>query len=443
MHIQKKAITHTQPRGKNNSSGAIRHSRTHFIFATKMGRSKFAPAKKVMQHDEFMNRIRKTLYYGVGTADSEMEVSMPFAEYASEIFSEPHRGHSLHRLSCVTAGKIQTTTPCSLIMALIYLDRLNVIDPGYGYRITPQELFVVSLMISTKFYAGHDEKIYLEDWAKEGNMTEARLKEMELEFLSAIDWNIYISNEQFFAKLSSVERTLAEREGLRRGWLTYSELMQLLPSFTWMKFLLNSITVMALSYAASVITLAGAFFIASQVPGTLWHRRTPTNDVASTANSTTLTTPASAPDATQAAPVISNEMNSSQANESCGALNVEAELLKLEQQYCDEARLNEMENNPQRFVRSVPNLPLKTNNRKPEMFAPRDNADHWLSIKSEYSDSRDNPNYWISGHGNRHHDDLDHWQHQAQNASVFWQLVKDAVQTSFLVRWPEIWPKLI
>ncbi|XP_034670232.1 protein CNPPD1 [Drosophila subobscura] len=406
-----------------------------------MGRSKFAPAKKVMQHDEFMNRIRKTLYYGVGTADGEMEVSMPFAEYASEIFSEPHRGHSLHRLSCVTAGKIQTT-PCSLIMALIYLDRLNVIDPGYGYRITPQELFVVSLMISTKFYAGHDERFYLEDWAKEGNMTEARLKEMELEFLSAIDWNIYISNEQFFAKLSSVERTLAEREGLRRGWLTYSELMQLLPSFTWMKFLLNSITVMALSYAASVITLAGAFFIASQVPGTLWHRRTGTDDVASTANSTTLATPASAPNATQAAPVISNEMNPSPANESCGALNVEAELLKLEQQYCDEARLNEMESNTQRYARSVPNLPLKTNNRKNEMFAARDNADHWLSIKSEYSDSRVNPNYWISGYRNRHDDDLDHW-HQAQNASVFWQLVNDAVQSSFLVRWPEIWPKLI
>lgn len=41
-------------------------------------------------------------------------------------------------------------------------------------------------MISTKFYAGHDERFYMEDWAKEGNMTEDKLKEMELEFLSAI-----------------------------------------------------------------------------------------------------------------------------------------------------------------------------------------------------------------------------------------------------------------
>lgn len=101
---------------------------------------------QVMQHGEFINRIRKTLYYGgVDTTEADMEVSMPFAEYAADLFSEPHRGHSLHRLSSIAAGKTHAT-PCSLIMALIYLDRLNIIDPGYGYRITPQELFVVSLV---------------------------------------------------------------------------------------------------------------------------------------------------------------------------------------------------------------------------------------------------------------------------------------------------------
>lgn len=103
---------------------------------------------QVMQHGEFINRIRKTLYYGgVDTTEADMEVSMPFAEYAADLFSEPHRGHSLHRLSSIAAGKTHAT-PCSLIMALIYLDRLNIIDPGYGYRITPQELFVVSLVSS-------------------------------------------------------------------------------------------------------------------------------------------------------------------------------------------------------------------------------------------------------------------------------------------------------
>lgn len=100
---------------------------------------------QVMKYEDFIKRIRKSLYYGVGTPDTEMSVSLPFAEYAADLFSETHRGHSLHRLSCVSAAQVHAT-PCSLIMALIYLDRLNVIDSGYSCRITPQQLFVVSLV---------------------------------------------------------------------------------------------------------------------------------------------------------------------------------------------------------------------------------------------------------------------------------------------------------
>ncbi|XP_016970890.1 protein CNPPD1 isoform X2 [Drosophila rhopaloa] len=399
-----------------------------------MGRSKLVSAtKKVVQHDVFINRIRKSLYYGVGTADTDMEVSLPLAEYAAEMFSEPHRGHSLHRLSCVAAAKVQAT-PCSLIMALIYLDRLSAIDPGYSCRITPQELFVVSLMVSTKFYAGHDERFYLEDWANEGNMTEQKLKEMELEFLSAMDWNIYISNEKFFDKLISVERTLAERQGLRRGWLTYSELVQLLPSFAWTKFLVNSVSVLALSYAASVITLAGAFFIASQVPGTLWHRRVdtaPEAQLSALKHATSVSTP-------QGPSVIDHEVSALPLNKSCAALDPKLELQKLEQQYCVEARLNEMEYS-RRLVKSVPNLPLMSNYPKLELFLSLDGPRNWLNIKSQYSDYQDHPNYWITLLNIQ----LENHSKHNQNGSVFLQLITEAIKQSFLIRWPEMWPKLI
>ncbi|EDW63450.2 protein CNPPD1 [Drosophila virilis] len=402
-----------------------------------MGRSKFVSSspKKVMQHGEFISRIQKTLYYGcVDTTEADMEVSMPFAEYAADLFSEPHRGHSLHRLSSIAAGKTHAT-PCSLIMALIYLDRLNIIDPGYGYRITPQELFVVSLMISTKFYAGHDEHFYLEDWAKEGNMSEDKLKQMELEFLTAIDWNIYISNEQFFDKLSSVERTLAQREGLRRGWLTYSELMQLLPNFTIMRFLLNNLAVLALSYAASVFTIAGAFFIASQVPGTLWHRRTDTNATATV--NTTLTTPMTTTNVTDAAPVVSGDLSIRVAapNDSCSALNVEAELMNLEQQFCAEERLIDLER--RRRLEQPPNPLLPPNFHVTHASTQQDNTQHWLNIKSQYSDDTEHRNPMSFGHKTYN------WK-QAQNASIFWQVLSEAMShQSFLVRWPVLWPKLI
>lgn len=100
-----------------------------------------------MPHDEFMQRIRKSLYFGQDFCESEsMGVSKPLAEYASELFSDTHRGHTLNRLSCVEASSVIPATPAALIMALIYLDRLNVTDPCYVRRITPQELFIVSMV---------------------------------------------------------------------------------------------------------------------------------------------------------------------------------------------------------------------------------------------------------------------------------------------------------
>lgn len=98
-----------------------------------------------MPHGEYIDRIRKSLYFGGDTLVEEMEMSRPLAEYASELFSAPHKGHSLKRLSKVAAGSVHAS-PCSLIMALIYLDRLNLTDPMYVLRITPQELFIVSMV---------------------------------------------------------------------------------------------------------------------------------------------------------------------------------------------------------------------------------------------------------------------------------------------------------
>uniref|UniRef100_T1H097 Cyclin N-terminal domain-containing protein n=1 Tax=Megaselia scalaris TaxID=36166 RepID=T1H097_MEGSC len=127
-------------------------------------------------------------------------------------------------------------------------------------------------MISTKLYNDYDEYFTISDWAKEFSVTDEKMKTMELDYLSAIEWNVHISNEEFFTKLEQAERTLAKREGLKRGWLTYTELLNFLPSFTIAKFILSNFTVMAASYCATVMTIAGAFFIVSQIPGLSLHR---------------------------------------------------------------------------------------------------------------------------------------------------------------------------
>lgn len=123
-------------------------------------------------------------------------------------------------------------------------------------------------MVSTKFYCGYDEDVYLGDWAEQGDISQSHLKQLEIQFLCAINWNLFVSNKEFFEKLKFVEIEIARRQGLERGWLTYTELSNLMPSLMIAKAFLHHATIFAVSYAASVVTIAGAFFLASKVPGT-------------------------------------------------------------------------------------------------------------------------------------------------------------------------------
>lgn len=123
-------------------------------------------------------------------------------------------------------------------------------------------------MVSTKFYCGYDEDVYLSDWAEQGEISQAHLKQLEIQFLCAINWNLFVSNKEFFEKLKFVEIEIAKRQGLERGWLTYTELSNLMPSLAIARAFLQHATIFAVSYAASVVTIAGAFFLASKVPGT-------------------------------------------------------------------------------------------------------------------------------------------------------------------------------
>lgn len=99
-----------------------------------------------MSTNEFFNRIQKSLYY------NDRRLSIPLSDYIADSFSETHTGYSLNRLNYSTVGNLHST-PCTLILALCYLERLKEADPGYSKRVTPTELFLVSMV-------RHIENIY-------------------------------------------------------------------------------------------------------------------------------------------------------------------------------------------------------------------------------------------------------------------------------------------
>lgn len=122
-------------------------------------------------------------------------------------------------------------------------------------------------------------EIFASSWAEEGRIEVERLKQLEISFLNAIQWNVLVSQNEFYEKLKTVERLLAMKEGLSRGWFTYSELEMLMPTIEIAKRILNYTTILMFSYACSIATIALSSVILASIP--------PATDLASPANTTT------------------------------------------------------------------------------------------------------------------------------------------------------------
>ncbi|KAL7029336.1 hypothetical protein ACKWTF_006190 [Chironomus riparius] len=231
-------------------------------------RSTNNPNKISIKHQEFLKRIKKTLYYG--PSNPNRMISQPLAQQVASHFNESRRNYDLNVLDLKFVSKIRQQTPCSMILSLIYLERLLKSDPTYARLISPSELFLVTLMVSTKFYSDYDEtEVFLNNWAYEGDLTLERLKQLEISFLNAIQWNLVVSDNEFHEKLKTVERLLALKEGLTRNWFTYSELDMLMPTIEIAKQIIHYATISMFIYGCSVLTLALSSIILTTIPAQL------------------------------------------------------------------------------------------------------------------------------------------------------------------------------
>lgn len=57
----------------------------------------------------------------------------------------------MNHLDLDTISRIRQQTPCNLILALIYLERLKTLDPQFVKLVSPSELFLVILVSSVTF----------------------------------------------------------------------------------------------------------------------------------------------------------------------------------------------------------------------------------------------------------------------------------------------------
>ena len=84
-------------------------------------------------------------------------------------------------------------------MLKIFFSRLRSSNPKYLSNISPTDLFLVSMMVASKFLHddGEEDEVFNDEWATSGGMEKKELNELELNFLTAIDWRIYVSLDEY------------------------------------------------------------------------------------------------------------------------------------------------------------------------------------------------------------------------------------------------------
>lgn len=242
---------------------------------------------KDLEHNEFMKRIRKSLYY------SKLPVinclSLPVTELAAELFTEVKSGHTLEKLDVEEASRISRNacvSPCSLVLALLYIERLKNCNPEYLHQVAPSELFLVSLMVASKFLHddGEEDEVFNKEWANSGQVTISRMNKLEKDFLAAIDWTVLVQHQDFWERLQLLEKNVAYREVHKRRWCTYTELSYLMNSIQLIRIAQTLISVSSIclaTYAAGLATLLGStlvahFIVQSCLPASFSSRQ-PTN----------------------------------------------------------------------------------------------------------------------------------------------------------------------
>nr|XP_053628420.1 uncharacterized protein LOC128685788 isoform X2 [Cherax quadricarinatus] len=142
------------------------------------------------EYVEYAERIRKSLYYGRLSVTNRP--SLPFTSLSVEKFSELCRQDGLEKLDLRYASSMcydACVTPCSLILALVYLDRLHSRNPEYLTSTSPTQVFLVAMMVASKYLYddGEEDEVFSDEWAMSAAVPLSDFIQAEKEFLVAIN----------------------------------------------------------------------------------------------------------------------------------------------------------------------------------------------------------------------------------------------------------------
>lgn len=213
-------------------------------------------------------RLQRSLYRG-SLEDLNDDTDHPpiaLTDLALKFFSKAVPNYGLDQLDMDYVSSVSGSTrlsPCAMILALIYLERLQIKNSDYLESVSPSGLFVVTMLVASKFlFENEDDIVTNQIWSEALNMDIKELNLLEQKFLAAIDWQLYVDSSEFFQYLSGVEKMIAVKQSSVRGWLSYSDICSILQDAVIKKSIICCIeriikvcTVSALSYAVTILSI--------------------------------------------------------------------------------------------------------------------------------------------------------------------------------------------
>lgn len=175
-------------------------------------------------------RIRRTLGYGTRQPQS---INLPLSELVVDYFNKRSPFDYMRPETSASISGCGFADPCTLVVAMVYLDRLRIKNKKWFESSDPTDLYLPALVIASKFL--HDSDTYDRasnaDWAEAAKISNQHLNQLEWEFVQKMNWNVMVGQAEFDRWLSFFEYWVANDFVMKNNFCTYNELVQLGASF--------------------------------------------------------------------------------------------------------------------------------------------------------------------------------------------------------------------
>ncbi|KAK6018356.1 Cyclin, partial [Ostertagia ostertagi] len=202
-------------------------------------------------------RIRRTLCYG---SKQPQNVNLPLSELVVDYFNKRSPFDYISPETSASISDRGYADPCTLVVAMVYLDRLRVNDKKWFESSDPTDLYLPALVLASKFL--HDSDTYDRasnaEWSEAANISTQHLNQLEWEFVQRLNWNVMVEEAEFDRWLGFFEYWVANDFLAKNGFCTYNEIAQLssgLPLMAMIQSLVSFFSLMTLVYTFSVVSL--------------------------------------------------------------------------------------------------------------------------------------------------------------------------------------------